>query len=273
MSLSLDAALSGLLEQQRNMELIANNVANVNTTGYKHAQVHFQSLLDSAQILAALRGELPPGTSTTASGVELSLVEHGFEQGTLRESGAPLDLAIVGEGLFRVLREDGTPAYTRDGSFRIDAEGRVVTWDGLLLDPPITLPSGTTHISIGGDGTMYARRPMTEAELAAREPGETVTDIDDGVGTIALVRFDQPEALASIGQNLYIPTDGSGAPIEGTAGSEGFGQVVNGFLEASNVDMAEEITNLIAASRAYQMNLSAYRTIEEMLRQAGDVTL
>jgi len=114
---------------------------------------------------------------------------------------------------------------------------------------------------------------MTEAELATREPGDTVTDLDDAVGTITLARFEQPEALASVGRNLYIATNGSGAPIEGAAGSEGFGGVVNGFLEASNVDMAEEITNLIASSRAYQMNLSAYRTIEEMLRQAGDVTL
>ncbi|MEZ4502190.1 MAG: flagellar hook-basal body complex protein [Dehalococcoidia bacterium] len=271
MTISLDAALSGLLEQQRSMENIANNIANANTTGYKRLRIHFSALLDSAQIIQALNGEIPTTDATTAGGVETASVERVFQQGTLQESPSMLDFAIVGPGLFRVTLEDGSPGYTRDGAFHLDASGALVMADGTQLDPPIVLPEATSGLRVGNDGHVYATRAMTEDELAARDPDDVTTTIEEDLGPLTLVRFEHPEALISLGRNIYVDSPDSGPPIEGVAGDPGFGTVTNGFLEASNVEVAEELTQLIAASRAYQINLSAYRTIEEMLRQAGQL--
>jgi flagellar basal-body rod protein FlgG len=254
---SLDAALSGMLENQRHMEMISNNLANVNTTGYKRVVVHFQDVLDSADILAALRGELPEGeVASTSTGVEISSIDRAWEQGPLRQGSSLTDLAILGEGLFRVTRDDGSVAYTRDGNLRLDNEGSLTTVDGFRLDPPVQLPAGARDPRITADG-----RVTVLAEDGSREE----------VGRIGLVRFPNPTGLDSIGQSLFVETAEAGAPIAGFPGEDGIGELVSGFLEASNVDLAGEMTSLVIASRAYQMNLSAYRTIEEMLQQANQL--
>lgn len=271
MTLSLDASLRGMLEHQRALEMTSNNLANVNTTGYKRVKVHFQALLDTAEILQAVQGNLPVQDATTTGGVATDAIDRVFEQGALQQSDSVFDLAIVGPGLFKVQLEDGSTAFTRDGSFRLDAERRLAMSDGTRLEPPITVPDTYLALSIDREGNVLARRVMTEAELAAREPDDPATEVEEIVGTISLVRFDNPELLAGIGKNLYLATAGSGPAIEGAPSSDGFGFVVNSFLETSNVDAAEELTNLVVHSRAYQMNLTAFRTIEEMLRQAGQL--
>ena len=269
---SLDAALTGMLEQQHNMELISNNIANVNTTGYKRAKVHFQDLLDTAQILAYVEGTLPAGTEpSTASGVTTADVQRVFEQGPLTESASPLDLAIIGSGLFRARLADGTIAYTRDGSLRLDGLLQLVTSDGTPLDPPITFPQGFSNLRIQADGTVVVKRPLTEQELAALGPDDAADGVEEVVGQLTLTRFDRPQALASIGSSLYVATEEAGVPIDGAPDSDGFGRIASGFLESSNVSVAEELTALVVASRAYQMNLMAYRTIREMLEAANQL--
>lgn len=271
---SLDAVLTGMLEQQHNMELISNNIANVNTTGYKRAKVHFQDLLDTAQILAYVEGTLPEGSEpSTASGVTTADVQRVFEQGPLSESASPFDLAIVGSGLFRVRLADDTIAYTRDGSLRVDGSRRLVTSDGTPLDPPLTFPQGFTNPRVRPDGTVVVKRPLTEQELAALAPGDPADGVDEVVGQITLTRFDRPEALASIGNSLYVSNEEAGEAIDGAPDSNGLGRVASGFLESSNVSVAEELTSLIVASRAYQMNLMAYRTIREMLEAANELAI
>ena len=173
MTISLDAALSGMLEQQRNIELLANNIANANTTGYKRAAVHFQDVLSTVEILGALRGELPEGTVPTMSaGVTGTPAERSWAQGPLTQTGRPLDLAIRGDGFFRVRSPEGAVAYTRDGSFDVDSEGRVVSKSGWFLDPPVTVPSGGEGYSVAveADGTVVGVRPYSQAERAALGP-------------------------------------------------------------------------------------------------------
>jgi flagellar basal-body rod protein FlgG len=271
MTLSIDAALSGMLEHQRKIEMTSNNIANANTTGYKRVSVHFQALLDSAEVLHAVQGTRPVNEATTAGGVATSAIDRVFEQGTVQPSESEFDFAIIGPGLFKVALEDGSAAYTRDGTFRIDATRQIVMADGTRLEPAITMPEVYTGVSVDETGRLMAVRPMTEEELAAREPENTSTTVAIEVGRFTLARFENPEALAGIGKNLYIPTFASGPAIEGAPGDAGFGQVANYRLEASNVDMGTELTNLIVASRSFQMNLQAYRTISEMLRQAGEL--
>ncbi len=271
MTLSIDAALSGMLEHQRKIEMTSNNIANANTTGYKRVSVHFQALLDSAEVLQAVQGTIPVGEATTGGGVTTAAVDRVFEQGTLQTSESPFDFAITGPGLFKVTLEDGSAAYTRDGAFHIDANRQLVMADGTRLAPALTLPEVYTGLSVDDTGRLTAVRPMTEEELAARAPDNTATTIAIEVGRFTLARFDNPEALAGIGANLYVPTPASGPAVEGAPGEPGFGQVSNYRLEASNVDMGTELTNLIVASRSFQMNLQAYRTISEMLRQAGEL--
>jgi flagellar basal-body rod protein FlgG len=271
MTLSIDAALSGMLEHQHKIEMISNNIANVNTTGYKRVSVHFQALLDTAEILHAAQGTLPVQQATTAGGVETSSIDRVFEQGTLQTSESPFDFAIAGPGLFKVALEDGSAAYTRDGALHVDGNRQLVMSDGTRLDPPMTLPEVFTGLTVDNTGMLIASRPMTAAELAARAPADLTTTTAVEVGRFTLARFDNPESLAVIGNNLYRPTAASGPAVEGAPGEPGFGEVVDHRLEASNVDMGTELTGMIVASRSFQMNLQAYRTISEMLRQAGEL--
>jgi flagellar basal-body rod protein FlgG len=271
MTVSIDAALSGMLEHQRKIEMTSNNLANANTTGYKRVSVHFQALLDSAEILQAAQGTIPVQDATTEGGVGTAAIDRVFEQGTPQPTDSQTDFAIVGPGLFRVALEDGTVAYTRDGSFRVDANRQLVMADGTRLEPAMTLPEVYTSITVDGTGTLFASRPMTAEELAARAPDNRSTVVAVEVGRFSLARFDNPQALLGIGSNLYLATPGSGPAVDGGPGDPGFGDLQGSRLESSNVDMGTELTNLIVASRSFQMNLQAYRTISEMLRQAGEL--
>ena len=270
MAVALDAALSGMLRQQHKIELIANNLANINTTGYKRATVHFREALDTAQILEAISGELPAGDATTSSGVAIDAVERVFAQGAVVASPGPLDVAIVGRGFFRLRLEDGTIAYARDGAFRLDANRRLVTALGAPLEPPLIFPEVFGEVRVLGDGSVVVHRPYTEEELAALGPDEPRTGVDELVGRIALTRFDDPASLTSIGGSLYVATADT-PPIDGFPDEDGMGYLAGGFLEASNVDLAEEMGSLLIASRMYQVSLAAYQTIQEMLEQSNEL--
>ncbi len=273
MTISRDAAVSGMLEQQRNIALIANNLANVNTTGYKRAQVHFQDVLDTLTVINALTGDLPPDEEPTLSaGVESLDVLRTFTQGSLQPTQRPLDFAVNGDGFFRVLLEDGSAAYTRDGTFRLDGAGKLVTGNGDLIDPPIAMPPGFRSLQISAGGELSVIRPYTAEELAALPPDSPTDGIREIAGTIEMVRFSNPAGLDSIGSNLFVETEESQPPISGTPGIDGMGQVLSGFLEASNVSVAQEMTSLVIAMRSYQLNLNAFRTIEEMLASANELT-
>ena len=272
MTISRDAAISGMVEQQRNIAMIANNLANVNTTGYKRVQVHFQDVLDTLSVINALTDEIEADEEPTLSaGVQSMDVLRTFTQGSLTPTQRPLDFSINGDGFFRVLLEDGSAAYTRDGTFRLDGAGQLVTGDGEMIDPPIVLPAGFRSLQVTGDGELSVIRSYTADELAELPPDAPRDGIREIAGTLELVRFSNPSGLDSIGRNLFVETDESQPPISGLPGVDGMGQVLSGFLEASNVSVAQEMTSLVIAMRSYQLNLSAFRTIEEMLANANEL--
>ncbi|HEY8490774.1 MAG TPA: flagellar hook-basal body complex protein [Dehalococcoidia bacterium] len=260
MSSALDASRSGMLRHQAFIDTVANNLANVNTTGYKRQKAYFQDVLTTEDFLRLVAATDADAVLATTAGVELSGIERIFSPGALALTGNPLDVAIAGEGFFQVLLPDGTVAYTRDGTFTRDADGRVVTANGHLLlgqAGPITLPANAARVSVGQDGAV-------------------VVELDDGsppftLATIQLARFINPEGLLSAGQNLLLASENSGPPVLGQPGANGFGRTVGGAVELSNVDVGEELTNMILAQRGFQFNLRAYQTTEEMLRQANDM--
>lgn len=251
---ALYSSSSGMQAQQLNLDTIANNLANVNTTGFKRTRVDFQDLL--------YQSFRPPGTSV-AQGVVIPTgiqVGHGarpvatqriFSQGDFQQTDNPLDLVIEGDGFFQVLRPDGGLAYTRAGAFKKDATGRLVTSDGFVLQPPITIPPDAATITIGTDGTVSVTLP---GQTAAQQ-----------VGTIQLARFVNPAGLLAIGRNLFVPTQASGDPVVGNPGEQGMGTLSQGFLELANVKVVEEMVNLITSQRAYEANSKAIQTADEML--------
>ena len=275
MTTSLDSALVGMLQQQRNLELIANNLANVNTVGYKRASVRFQDVLDTAAVIQTINS-IDAGVTTEAdagaapSSVEYEVIERSFTQGALQQSDQPLDMAISGRGFFRVTREDGTMAYSRDGGFRLDGNRQVVTFTGERVDPPITFPEAFQNIRVYPNGVIVVRRPFTEAELAALPEGAATSGVDMEIGRVGLTTFNNLVALTSVGNNLYVAQDGAD-PLDGFPGDDNFGVVRGGFLEASNVDIAREMAGLVIATRVYQLNVAAYKTIRDMLDQANDL--
>lgn len=254
---ALRSAASGMFAQQLKLDNIANNLANVNTTGFKKATMQFQDLM--YQILK------PAGTSLQSNQVEpveLS-IGHGvrpvantrsFAQGTLTQTDNPLDLAISGDGFLQVLMPDGTVAYTRDGHIQVNPDGTLVTANGYPLEPDIEIPSDAQQIIVGKDGVISV--------LAA---GETQPD---EIGQLELARFVNAAGLTSLGQNLFQETLASGAPIRGEAGKDGFGQIEQGYLESSNVSVVEQMVEMITAQRSYELNSKSIRTAEEMLSNA-----
>ncbi|MFA7250114.1 MAG: flagellar hook-basal body complex protein [Dehalococcoidia bacterium] len=271
MPLSLDAAISGMVTQQQNIDLIANNLANVNTTGYKRAKIHFQDSLNAAGIAAAMSGGGGSEPTATSAGVNVSGMTRDFSQGTLQPTGRQLDFAINGDGFFRIKLDDGQMAYTRNGVFLIDGAGKVTTQSGELLDPPLQLPEKFQHLAFEEDGSVTVMRPYTDAELADLGEFEPRDGKREVVGQIKTVRFLNPSGLEATGNSLYRETPESQPPIEGIPGKEGLGTVHSGWVEASNVDIATEMTGLVFAKRGFQLNLVAYKTIEEMLKQVNQV--
>ena len=253
---ALYTAASGMQAQQYNIDTISNNLANVNTTGFRNNLARFQDL-----IYQQLRAPgTPVGTSVVAVaqdvglGVKIGSSEKQFSQGVLNQTSNPLDVAIEGDGFFQVTQPDGTIAYTRDGSFKRDANGSLVTADGFFLSPQITIPASATQVSIGQDGT-----------VTALVPGSV---LPTQVGKITLVRFTNNAGLAPQGQNLFTETAASGAPTVSTPGINGAGTLQGGYLEQSNVSVVTEIVNLIVAQRAFEANSKAVTTSDQVLATA-----
>ena len=250
---ALWTAATGMTAQQENIDVISNNIANVNTTGYKKMRASFQDLIYQT---VEQPGVPTSDTSQNPTGKQIGLGTrvagtYGiFTQGNLIKTDRQLDIAIEGDGFFKIVLPDGTEAYTRDGNFKLDKDGRIVTGMGYPLSPQITIPPNAVQISISPDG-----------KVVAIMDDNTTTEL----GRITLVKFINPAGLKRIGNNLYVKTDASGDPIEANPGTQGLGILRQGFLEASNVDIVEEMINLITAQRAYEFNAKAIRAGDEML--------
>ena len=258
MNLSLYSAATGMEAQQLNLNTIANNLANVNTPGFKRSKIEFQDLLYQKPRAAGAEaggGNVVPTGIEVGNGSRVVATSKVFTQGQLTSSGEKLDLAIQGDGFFEVQRPDGTLAYTRDGSFKLNAGGQVVTSDGMpVLSGFQAVPPGTVTIHIS-------------------ENGEVTYDGPDGGQTfrLTLTRFANPSGLRSIGGNLYEETGASGTPEVGQPGELGFGGVLQGYTETSNVNVVEEMVNLIIAQRAYEVNSKSIQTSDEMLQNINQL--
>jgi len=254
---AFSTAATGMAGQQMTVDVIANNLANINTTGFKRSQVDFQDLMYHQLAKAGaetVSGILAPTGFEIGSGVRPASTTKVFTPGELENTGRDLDVAISGDGFFQITMPDGTLRYTRDGSFKLDATRRLVTSQGFLLSGGITVPQDAVKVSVGSDGT-----------VTAHKADGTGTNI----GTINLARFPNSSGLSSEGDNLLSETEGSGAAITGTAGRDGFGSLQQGLLERSNVQMVTELVNLIKAQRAYEINSRAIRAGDDMLNTAN----
>ncbi len=256
---ALWTAASGMQAQQLNIDVISNNLANVNTTGFKKSRADFQDVM-----YQNLKTTGSPSTSSTqTAGIQIGLgttpaaVTKIFTAGNITQTGNELDVAIEGDGFFQIQMPDGTTSYTRAGSFKRDGQGRVVTPDGYPLLPEIVIPNNTTKVNIGNDGT-----------VSVVQSGQTGTTT---IATIQLATFQNPSGLFSTGRNLYQVSDASGDATTGTAGQNGIGTLSQGFLEMSNVSVMEEMVNMIVGQRAYEVNSKAVQAADEMLQQANNL--
>ena len=257
---TLWTAASGMQAQTLNIDVISNNIANVNTTGFKRSRSDFQDLLYQTVrepgTVSSSGNEIPTGIQV-GLGTRPVATAKIFDQGDYKHTGGETDMAIEGDGFFQITQPNGEIAYTRAGAFKINSEGQLVTSDGFLMDPEITIPSDAKSISIETDGTV-------SVILAGQtEPSE--------IGTIELAKFSNPAGLKSIGRNLYLQTSASGDAVTGTAGEEGFGTIAQGYLEMSNVNIVEEMVNMIIAQRAYEVNSKAIQTADDMLQMANNL--
>lgn len=257
---ALWTAGTGMTAQQANIDVISNNLANVSTTGYKKSRSDFQDLMYAtirqAGSATGPDNQLPTGLQI-GHGVRQVATTKIHTQGNFQQTGNNLDIAIEGEGFFQINMPDGTLAYTRDGSFKKDSTGRVVTSEGYTLEPAITIPDNATDVSISSTGV-----------VSATIPNQTATQ---ELGTIQLTRFVNPAGLDSMGRNLYKETAASGTPTVDNPGSNGNGTLVQKYIESSNVQVVEEMVNMIVAERAYEMNSKAITTCDEMLSQAASL--
>lgn len=252
---ALWTAKTGLDAQQTRMQVISNNLANTNTTGFKRDRAVFQDLLyqtvrqPGAQ--SSQNTQLPTGLST-GTGVRVVSTEKLFSQGNLSKTDDPMDLGIQGRGFFEVLTPDGTLAYTRDGSFQIDSTGQMVTATGYTLQPGITIPENSTGVTIGQDGT-----------VSVTQAGNSTASV---IGQIGLADFINPSGLQAKGGNLFQETTASGSPQQGTAGIGGLGSLIQGSVETSNVNIVEELVSMIETQRAYEISSKAISTTDGMLQ-------
>jgi flagellar basal-body rod protein FlgG len=251
---AMDIASTGMEAQQLNVEVISNNIANLNTTAFKRQRTDFQDLLYQDLRRPGSNSSdantiVPVGVQIGV-GVKAAAVYRIQQQGNLSQTQNPLDLAIQGDGYFQIQMPDGTTSYTRDGSFQMSDQRQLVTADGYLTTPNITFPQGTTSIAIDPTG-----------EVMATVAGQTNPQ---NVGTLTLATFANPDGLVATGQNLFQQTQASGAPVIQNPGTTNTGTLQQGFLETSNVDVVTEITNLITAQRAYEMNSKVIETADQM---------
>jgi flagellar basal-body rod protein FlgG len=259
MNQSMWIAKTGLDAQQTRMSVISNNLANVNTTGFKRGRAVFQDLLyqnvRQAGAQSSQDTQLPSGLSL-GTGVRTVATEKLFTQGNVVQTSNSLDIAIEGRGFFQILLPDGTLAYSRDGSFQLDNNGQMVTSTGYVLQPGITLPANVLSVNVGEDGVVSV---TTQGATAPTQ-----------VGTLQLTDFINPAGLQAIGQNLFLETAASGSPQTGTPGLTGLGRLVQGALETSNVNTVEELVNMIETQRAYEMNSKAIATADQMLQYVNN---
>lgn len=259
MTQALWIAKTGLDAQQTRMSVIANNLANVNTTGYKMSRPVFNDLLyqtvrqPGAQ--SSQNTEIPSGLMI-GTGVRTMSTQKFYTQGNIIQTENSLDVAVSGRGFFEILLPDGETAYTRDGSFQLDSTGRVVTSNGYQLQPAITVPANTISVTIGEDGVVSA---LVSGSTAPTQ-----------IGAIQLADFINPPGLQPVGDNLLKETASSGAPTTGTPGTTGLGLTLQGSLESSNVNVVEELVNMIETQRAYEMNSKAISTSDQMLQYASN---
>jgi len=255
---ALQVARTGLDAQSERMRVIANNLANVNTTGFQRDRAEFATL--AYQMMTA------PGSRSSAenqyavglnvgTGVRMTGTGRVTSQGTIQTSGNPLDLAIEGDGYFRIARPDGTTGYTRAGNFHLSNEGKIVTGDGMPLQPEIQIPDGAQSVTIGSDGTVSV---TLQGQAEAQQ-----------VGQIEIARFINPAGLQAVGSNLYLETAASGSAQTGAAGAEGRGSIRQGALEGSNVNVVQELVDMIETQRAYEVNSKMISATDEMLRNAN----
>ncbi|RLA94107.1 MAG: flagellar basal body rod protein FlgG [Deltaproteobacteria bacterium] len=253
-------AATGMKGQELRINVISNNLANINTPGFKASRIDFEDLiyqsLKAAGATSAGGNQIPTGMDI-GLGVRPAAVQKLFLQGDYHQTQNPLDLAIEGKGFFKVTMPDGTVAYTRSGAFKLDSEGRLVTSDGYPVDPEIVIPPEATSITISSDGTVSVTIP---GQVSAQE-----------VGRLELADFVNPAGLKAIGKNLFLPTAASGDPTTGNPGEDGLGTIAQGFLEMSNVDLVTELVEMIMAQRAYEINGKVIQSADDMLQTAANL--
>jgi flagellar basal-body rod protein FlgG len=252
---ALDIAATGMQAQQTNVEVISNNIANMTTTGYKRQRAEFQDLIyQNLRVVGSNSSDqstIVPAGAQIGLGVKTAGIYRISDQGTLQQTGNSLDLAIQGNGYFQVTLPSGQTAYTRDGTFSLAPDGTIVTADGYVVQPGVTIPSNATSVTINSSG-------QVQVTLDGQTAPQTL-------GQLQLAVFPNNTGLSAEGSNLFLQTAASGDPVSGTPGSPGFGTTMQGFVEASNVNVVSEITNLITAQRAYEMNSQVITAADQML--------
>ena len=252
---SLDIAGTGMQAQQTNVEVISNNIANMTTTGFKRSRAEFQDLiyqnLRRVGSNSSDTGSIVPSGAQVGLGVKTAAIYSINEQGNLQQTSNTLDMAIQGNGYFQVTMPDGETAYTRDGTFSLSPDGTIVTADGYTVQPGLAIPTAATSVSIN-----------TSGQLQVTLQGQTAPTT---VGQLQLASFPNDAGLSAQGDNLFLQTAASGAPVAGNPATTGFGTVMQGFIETSNVNVVTEITNLITAQRAYEMNSQVITASDNML--------
>ena len=256
---ALSIASTGMLAQQTNVEVIANNLANMNTTGFKQQRAEFQDLLyqniQTPGSQTSDSGAVAPNGIQIGAGVKTAAIYRITTQGDLKNTSNPYDVAVQGPGYFRIQNADGTDAYTRAGNFSLSPQGQLVTQQGQVVQPGIAIPQNTLSVSINAQG-------QVNATVAGNSTPQTV-------GQLELTRFPNEAGLNAVGDNLYLETPASGSPQAGVPGTPGYGTIQQGFLETSNVNSVDEITSLITAQRAYEMNSKVISAADQMLQDTA----
>ncbi len=258
---SLNIAATGMLAQQLNVEVISNNIANMNTTGFKRQRAEFQDLLyqDERRVGSSSSdtGTIVPAGVQIGVGVKTAAVYRITEQGNLISTDNTYDVAIQGKGVFKVTLPSGETAYTRAGSFQLSPGGTIVTTDGYTVNPGLTIPANAINVTINPSGEVLAQIQGTIAP--------------QNVGQLTLSNFANEAGMDPLGDNLLLETPASGAPVDGTPGSAGYGTLIQGFVETSNVNVVQEITNLITAQRAYEMNSRVIEASDQMMQTLNQI--
>ena len=258
---ALHTAATGMMAQELNVQVISNNIANLRTTGYKRQQAHFQDLLyenlrHAGAATSDQGNQLPAGISI-GSGVKAASTDRVMTQGNLTSTEKEYDVGIRGDGFFKIRLPDGRTAYTRDGSFELDSQGQLVTKEGNLVEPAITVPQNAKSVTVSAQGL-----------VAALIPGQTQPQ---ALGQIQLARFVNKAGLESVGDNLFVETQASGPALDGNPGADGFGNLQQSYLEEANVNAVTEISSLIAAQRAYEMNSKVVTAADQMLASTSQM--